>query len=125
MTIDKLRILVVDDNHDAADSLARLLVSVGHKTHVAYGGRDAVVEAAAVLPDVAILDIGMPGFNGFDLSRELRSARHPVPVLIALTGWPQESVEKHGEFDHFLSKPVNLDSLITLLGSIDRRNGRL
>ena len=125
MTIDKLRILVVDDNHDAADSLARLLVSVGHKTHVAYGGRDAVIEAAAVLPDVAILDIGMPGFNGFDLARELRSARHPVPVLIALTGWPRESVEKHGEFDHFLSKPVSLDSLITLLGSIVRRNDRL
>ena len=113
-----LRILVVDDNHDAADSLARSLTLLGHRTHVAYGGRDALVEAAASLPDVAILDIGMPDLNGFDLARELRKAPRRVPVQIALTGWPRETVEKQGGFNHVLSKPVHLDSLLTLLAGL-------
>jgi CheY-like chemotaxis protein len=113
-----LRILVVDDNHDAADSLARSLTLLGHRTHVAYGGWDALVEAAATLPDVAILDIGMPGLSGFDLARELRKAPRGAPFQIALTGWPRETVEKQGGFNHVLSKPVQLDSLLTLLAGL-------
>jgi len=74
-------------------------------------------KAAAVLPDVAILDIGMPGLNGLELSRQLRKARRPIPVHIALTGWPRETVEQYGGFDHVLSKPVQLDSLVRLLES--------
>src|SRR5688572_14739098 len=98
----KLRILVVDDNQDSADALARLLASLGHETRVAYDALEALIEATPFRPQAAILDVSMPGFSGYDLAHELRSARQPQCVLIALTGLPLAEVEQRGGFDHLL-----------------------
>ena len=86
-----LRILVVDDNRDAADSLAMLLQMMGNEIRTAYDGAEAVVAAAEFRPDVVLLDIGLPKLNGYEACRRIREqpgARRMV--LIAQTGWGQE-----------------------------------
>jgi CheY-like chemotaxis protein len=116
----KLRILVVDDNHDAADGLARVLAALGHETLATYSALEALVEATVFVPDVVILDIGMPGFNGYDLVRELPK-RQPQAALVALTGLPLAEVQKHGGFDHILTKPADLEALQSLLANLNGR----
>src|SRR4051812_22188540 len=86
-----LRVLVADDNRDAADSLQRILALFGHEVRVAYDGDSAVREGEAFRPRVAILDIGMPGTNGYDVARSLRITHGRRVVLVALTGWGQEA----------------------------------
>jgi CheY-like chemotaxis protein len=112
-------ILVVDDNHEAADSLAALLRSMGARTSVAYSAEQAIALAAAAQPAVGILDIGMPGMDGCDLARHLRKdPAHARMLLIALTGWGQPDdrlrVSAAG-FDHHLLKPVDTDEMLSLL----------
>jgi len=112
-------ILVVDDNHEAADSLATLLRSMGARTSVAYSAEQAIALAAAAQPAVGILDIGMPGMDGCDLARHLRNdPAHARMLLIALTGWGQPDdrlrVSAAG-FDHHLLKPVDTDEMLALL----------
>ena len=115
-------VLVVDDNRDAADSLAELLVLSGACAVVAYNGPDALLLAAKARPTLAILDIGMPGMDGCELARRLGSdPLHQGLILVAMTGWGQENdrtrVSAAG-FVHHLLKPIDIDELTALLARI-------
>jgi len=113
------RILVVDDNRDAAESLAMLLKLTGHETQIAYDGVEAVESAASFRPDVVLLDIGLPKLNGYEAARKIREQGWSQGiVLIALTGWDQkEDRQKAKEFgfDGHLVKPVDHAALMKLL----------
>jgi PAS domain S-box-containing protein len=113
------RILVVDDNVDAADSLAMLLRLKGQEVQVSYDGPSALAKADADPPAIAFLDLGMPKMDGYELARAFRA--HPVlkrVVLVALTGWGQpEDRQRTKEvgFDHHLVKPIEVEVLHGLL----------
>jgi CheY-like chemotaxis protein len=115
------RILVVDDNKDAADSLGMLLGLDGHEVRVAYAGRAALEMAHAFKPQIAILDLGLPDLSGYDVARLLRQDPALGTVeLIALTGWGQEEHKRRAleaGFDHHVTKPVDLELLATLLAT--------
>jgi PAS domain S-box-containing protein len=119
ITIVGRRVLVADDNKDAADALAMLLELAGHEVRVAHGGRAALSLAQTFRPDVALLDIGMPELNGYEVAKELR--REPWGsrmCLIALTGWGQDEDRQRAKdagFDRHLTKPVDTDTLEILL----------
>ena len=117
-----LRILVVDDNRDAAESLATLLQFNGHETHLAYDGLEAVNAAARLQPDVILLDIGLPGLNGYEAARKIREQLiHKPPVLVALTGWGQDEDHRRSHeagFDAHMVKPVDDSALRELLDKI-------
>ena len=112
-------ILVVDDNRDAADSLAELLASMGATALVAYGGEEALQLAREHDIDIAVLDIGMPGMDGCELARHLRAGPRGADLkLIALTGWGQQGYRDRiaaAGFDHHLLKPLNLGEFMALL----------
>jgi signal transduction histidine kinase/CheY-like chemotaxis protein len=116
------RILLVDDNRDAADSLALLLGMDGHEVRVAYGGHQALeaVESGFV-PELAILDIGLPDLDGYDLARRLRQDPDlQRTTLVALTGWGQEEHKQRAReagFDHHLVKPVDPDQLAAVISA--------
>ena len=113
-----LRVLVADDNRDAADSLQRILALYGHDVRVAYDGATAVKLGEEFRPRVAILDIGIPGTNGYDVARALRNRQGERVMLVALTGWGQEADRRRATeagFDHHLTKPVDPSSLNSLL----------
>jgi signal transduction histidine kinase len=116
------RILVVDDNRDSADSLAMLLRLTGHEVHAAYDGVEGVEAAERVRPEVVLLDIGMPGLNGYDACRRIRGQEWGKDVmLIATTGWGQdEDRRRTGEagFDAHLVKPVDPQALMRLLAGL-------
>ena len=111
--------LVVDDNRDAADALGDLLRSLGATPRVAYSGEAALALVADGPPGLAILDIGMPGMDGFELAARLRAT--PALgglVLVALTGWGQQGDKERiaaAGFDHHLLKPLDLAALIAAL----------
>jgi CheY-like chemotaxis protein len=110
------RILIVDDLRDSADGLAVLLGLFGHRARAAYDGRAALAIADEWRPDVAILDIAMPGMNGYELARRLR-AEHPGReiLLIALTGFGDDEHRRlatEAGFDHYFLKPVPVDILV-------------
>jgi CheY-like chemotaxis protein len=113
------RVLIADDNHDAAASLAMLLELAGHEVRVAHCGRDALVLAPAFRPEVAVLDIGMPDLSGYEVARALRAAPSTGPLLlIALTGWGQSEDRRRAVeagFDHHLTKPIDPDRLERLI----------
>ncbi len=115
------RILVVDDNRDAADSLGLLLRFLGHEVRVAHDGPAALEAARAWRPAVVLLDIGMPGMDGYAVARALRALPElEGVVLIALTGWGQEEDRRRSRaagFDHHLIKPVDLEALQALLAA--------
>jgi CheY-like chemotaxis protein len=104
------RILVVDDNKDAAASLAMMLKIMGHEVRSAHDGLAGVEAAAAFRPDVILLDIGMPKLNGYDACRRIRAESWGRDVLIvAVTGWGQEEDKRRSKevgFDHHLTKPA-------------------
>lgn len=114
------RLLIVDDNRDAADSLALLLGLEGHEVRVAYAGRPAIEVAHEFKPELAILDLGLPDLSGYDVARLLRQDPALARIeLIALTGWGQEEHRKRAleaGFDHHVTKPVDLEQLARLLG---------
>jgi CheY-like chemotaxis protein len=115
------RILVADDNEDAATVLATALRGDGHDVRVAHDGSTALESAGAFHPELAILDIGMPGPDGYDVARQLRSVFGDGIVLIALTGWSQledRQLAREAGFDHHLTKPVELASIERVLGSM-------
>jgi signal transduction histidine kinase/ActR/RegA family two-component response regulator len=113
------RVLIVDDNIDTAQGLARILTRAGHEITVAHDGNQALVQAREQSPQSVILDIGLPGMDGFEVARRLRSeAGCANALIIAVTGYGQpEDRQKSIEagFDHHLVKPVDLDELKKLL----------
>ena len=113
------RILVVDDNQDAANSLALLLKIAGNETYTAYDGLEAVEVAATIKPNVVLLDIGLPKLNGYEVCRKIREQPGGKDmVLVALTGWGQEEdreKSKDAGFNGHLVKPVRLSALAKLL----------
>ena len=116
---DGRRILVVDDNRDAADSLAMLLGCEGYETRTAYTGRDAIAMATEFRPETCILDLGLPDLSGYEVARHLRQVPGLEPLrLIALTGWGQDEDRQRAlaaGFDHHLTKPVDPAQLSKLL----------
>ncbi len=118
------RVLVVDDNHDAGDSLAMVMEMLGAEVRVARDGAEALEAYAAYEASVVLLDIGMPGMSGYDVARTMRS-RFPGrrTVLVALTGWGQEEDRRRAKeagFDHHMVKPAEIDALQELLSSIEK-----
>ena len=113
------RILVVDDNHDSARTLARLLKMKGHETFTASDGSEAVEAAEAHRPEVILLDIGLPVLNGYEVARTIRERPWGEEVVIvALTGWGQEEDRhrsKEAGIDHHLVKPVDTAALEKIL----------
>jgi signal transduction histidine kinase/ActR/RegA family two-component response regulator len=120
----KLRVLVADDNKDAADSLALLLSGDGHEVRTAYTGSGAVSVAETLRPDVALLDIGMPELDGFSVAKAIRQRRGGTEVcLIAVTGWGQEDDKRRAHeagFAMHLTKPVDPDRVRTILLGLQR-----
>jgi PAS domain S-box-containing protein len=114
-----LRILVVDDNEDAADTLAMLLEAAGDEVFVENGSRRALERARETVPQVCLLDLGLPEMDGAELARRLRAAPETAhALLVAVTGYGQESDRvRTGEagFDHHLVKPIDLDRLQLIL----------
>jgi PAS domain S-box-containing protein len=115
------KVLLADDNRDSAESLALLLGLYGHEVRVAYDGIAAVEVARAFRPEVALLDIGMPGLNGYEVARKLRQEAGDRPLtLVALTGWGQDGDRlrsREAGFDHHLVKPADPDALQRLLAA--------
>ncbi len=114
-----LRILIVDDNRDGADSLSEMLKMMGNDTRTAYDGQQAVDLASEYRPDVILLDIGLPKLNGYEACRLIRE--QPMGqgvVLIAVTGWGQDEDRRRSHeagFDHHLVKPVDPQALMRML----------
>jgi len=121
------RILVVDDNVDAAESLAMLLEVCGHHTHMAHDGPAAIETAETVRPDVILLDIGLPKMNGFEACRQIRQRPWAKDVvIIALTGWGQDVDRRRSQesgFDHHIVKPVEHAALVKLLEAGQSQSG--
>jgi CheY-like chemotaxis protein len=116
------RVLVVDDNEDSAESLSVMLKLEGHETKTAHDGPSALELARAFRPQVTLLDIGLPGMNGYEVARKLRKQRGGrKTTLIAVTGYGQEEDRQKSTeagFDHHLTKPVNYDTLASLINSL-------
>ena len=116
------RIIVVDDNRDAADMLGGLLTAAGHRVLVAYNGDDALRRAAAFKPQIGLLDISMPGMDGYQLASRLRSdTQLPALFLVAITGRGQEEDRQRAMtagFDTHLLKPADPDRITALLSEI-------
>ena len=115
----RLRILIVDDNLDSAQGLARILTRAGHRTSVAHDGVQALERARAELPQAILLDIGLPGIDGFEVANRLRTETGCADALIiAVTGYGQEEDRNRAleaGFDHHMVKPVAIDELKALL----------
>ena len=112
------RILVVDDNEDAANSLATLLEVVGYKVRIAYDGPEGIEAADEFEPAVALLDIGLPKLSGYDIARHVRGRRGGEVLLVAITGWGQEDDRRRARdagFDHHFTKPADFDKLLSLI----------
>jgi CheY-like chemotaxis protein len=124
MTSAKRRVLVADDNEDSAETLSLLLKALGNDVRAVHDGQRAVEEAESFRPDVALLDIGMPGLDGYEAARLIRAQPWGRQiVLIALTGWGlEEDVQKAHEagFDRHLLKPVDIGPLQEAMASAAR-----
>jgi signal transduction histidine kinase len=119
-----VRVLVADDNRDAADSLQRVLALFGHEVRVAYDGASAMRIGAEFRPRVAVLDIGMPGSDGYEVARAIRRQQGADVTLVALTGWGQETDRRRAMeagFDHHLVKPVDPSTLNQLLADVSAK----
>jgi PAS domain S-box-containing protein len=118
------RILVVDDNLDAARSLSQLLTLSGHEVHTALDGLEAVESTTRLRPDVVLMDIGLPKLNGFDAARRIRERLGAgCPILVALTGWGQDADRRRSResgFDGHLVKPVARAVLSAMLSDLIR-----
>ena len=113
--------LVVDDNVDSADLLALVVSRLGHRVRTAHDGRSAAAAFNEVRPDVALLDVGLPGANGYDLAREFRRERGPAVCLVAITGWGQDEDKRRAReagFDCHLVKPPEPDAIERILACV-------
>jgi CheY-like chemotaxis protein len=117
-----MRVLVVDDNADAADTLAIQLETSGHRTCIAYSGQRALQAAHEFDPEVVFCDIGMAGMDGHEVARRLRADhRHASTVLVAVTGWGSDEDKqrtRHTGFDFHLVKPVSSDAVDDILSRL-------
>ena len=113
------RILVVDDNVDAVESLAMLLKADGHDVRTAHDGARALELAESFHPELIVLDIGLPGMNGYELAQRIRARPDlGAPTLVALTGYGQQEDRKRARaagFDHHFIKPADVGALQRLL----------
>ena len=110
----KRRVLIVDDNHDAADTLAMMVRLLGHETRAVYDPKTVEGEVAAFTPEIVFLDVGMPGRSGYDVARALRDAHGEGLVIVAVTGWGQpEDRQRTSQagFDHHLVKPPDIQAI--------------
>jgi len=109
------RVLVVDDNEDAAQSTAELLRLFGHEVFIAHEGTSALTERARLKPDVVLLDISLPDIDGYEVARRMRGeAEQQSMVLVAMTGWGNEEDKQRANdagFDQHWVKPVSIDKL--------------
>jgi PAS domain S-box-containing protein len=123
-----LRVLVADDNEDAAESLAAVLRVAGHDVRVAHDGQEAVELAATFRPALALLDIGMPRMNGYEAAQRIRGQEGGAGLLlIAVTGWGQQDDRRRAfeaGFDHHLTKPAQLEDIEVLMAKVRRRAAR-
>jgi len=105
----KHRILVVDDYPDAAEMACTLLEILGHETCAASSANEALIAADTFVPDVALVDIGLPDLDGYEVAKELRARSRQALYLVAITGWNTESPERAyaAGFDQFILKPVD------------------
>ena len=120
----RLKVLVADDNRDAADSLAMVLEMSGYQVLVAYTGAEALQLARQSQPSVVILDIGMPDITGYEVARGIRRESWGSNILIAVTGWGQQEDKERARaagFDHHLTKPVDPDEMENVLQAFFRR----
>ncbi len=117
-----LRVLVVDDNRDAAETLLELAEIWGYETRAVYDGLSALREVAAFGPEVILLDIGMPGIDGYEVARRIRAKRNgQAPKLVAVTGYGREEDRaraREAGFDEHVTKPVDLEALRELLAAL-------
>ena len=124
--VQKRRILVVDDNVDAGDTLALLLKLKGHDVSIARDGLQAVDMASEFRPEVILMDIGMPHLNGYDATRQIRATEHGREIfIVALTGWVQAediACAKDAGCSAHLVKPVDYAALDKLLASLTSAN---
>jgi CheY-like chemotaxis protein len=122
LTHNGMRVLVVDDNVDAAESLALLLQVEGHQVSVGHSARDALRLAQTEAPQVFLLDIGLPDMDGYELARRLRATEGSAnAILIALTGYGQEQDQQRSKdagFNHHLVKPAGALEVSTLLAEL-------
>jgi CheY-like chemotaxis protein/anti-sigma regulatory factor (Ser/Thr protein kinase) len=119
-TIEKRssRILIVDDNHDLAQSLARLLRMLGHETHMAHDGPEGLEAARNYRPDVILLDIGLPRLDGYVVARTLRHEGFQDTLIIAISGYGQEEDRRRSleaGMNHHLTKPVDIKTIAELI----------
>ncbi|WP_337174584.1 ATP-binding protein [Paludisphaera sp.] len=127
-----IRVLVVDDNRDSANTLSRLLELDGHEVHTSYNGADALAAAAASPPDAILLDLGLPDKNGYEIAEEMRARPELADAMIvALTGWGQPEDRRRSReagFDHHMVKPVDMRALRNILAvvaaAVRERNDR-
>jgi len=123
-TDDRRSILVVDDNHDSAKSMAALLRLLGHEVQTANDGIEAISVAEQFQPDIILMDVGMPKLNGYEATQQIRKQSWgQKPVVIALTGWGQDADRersREAQCDAHLVKPVSLSDLTKLLSTITR-----
>jgi CheY-like chemotaxis protein len=120
------RILVADDDQDSAESLAMLFQMMGHDVRSALNGLEALDVAANFQPDLIVLDIGMPGLDGYEVCRRLRQQPWARAVVIAaLTGWTRDEDKDRSQeagFDHYLVKPIDPKALTELIGRVSGQN---
>ena len=120
----RFRILVVDDNHDSALSLAMMLSIMGHETRTAHDGESAVETAESFLPEVVLLDIGLPKLNGYEVAQRIREQAWGASMfLIAVTGWGQEEDRQRSSevgLNVHMVKPVEPAVLEKLLAGLKR-----
>ena len=118
----RLRILVADDERDQVATLAAILQDEGHEVRECYRGSEVLRMVRGFDPDVALVDIGMPGMSGYEVARELRQELGKErPLLIAVTGWKQSSdriLARLAGFDHHLAKPFESSALLELIAPL-------
>lgn len=118
----KLRILVADDERDQVATLAALLIDEGHEVREVYRGSEVMRMTRDFDPDVALIDIGMPGMSGYEVAREMRlEFGKKRPLLIAITGWRQSSdriLARLAGFDHHVAKPCDPRQLLELIAPL-------
>lgn len=113
------RVLIVDDNQDSADSLALLLELDGHEVRAVYSAEDALEQVTAFAPEIVLLDIGLPGMNGYDVAQRIRATAAP-PRLVAVSGYAQREDKERSVmagFSAHLVKPVDVTALKAVIAA--------